>query len=341
MTTTRGEPDAGGVEDADGDVAVDEATVAAMSGGATVAPIQRRADRLPATAEGTSSAPFGPFDWGLVALTSVIWGSSFLLIAEGLESFEPGVIAWLRVALGFAALAALPATRRTHVQRSDWSRIALLGAVWLTVPMTLFPIAGQWVSSSVSGMLNGALPLFSGFISAFLLRRAPGRNQLIGIAVGFVGVVGISLPSLQGGSETALGAGLVVVAMISYGFAGNLMVPLQQRYGSIAVIWRAQAVGLVLTTPYALTGLGRSSFAWKPFGAVVMLGALGTGVAFVAVGNLMGRVGATRGSVIAYLIPVVALVLGVLIRNEHVEAIAVTGLGLVLVGAYLTSRAGR
>jgi len=313
----------------------------AATGAATGEQAGGRGQRLPATAEGTSAAPFEPLDWALVVLSSVIWGASYLLIAEGLESMEPGVVAWLRIAFGFAALAVLPATHRTRIDRADLPRIALVGVVWLTIPMTLFPVAEQWVSSSVAGMLNGALPLFSAAISAFLLRRAPGRNQIAGIAVGFLGVVAISLPSMQGGSKTALGAGLVIVAMVSYGFAGNLMVPLQQRYGSIAVIWRAQAIGLVLTAPYALTGVGGSSLALKPLGAVLLLGVLGTGVAFVAAGTLMGRVGATRGSVVAYCIPVVALALGVLLRDEHVEAIAVVGLGLVLVGASLTSRAGR
>jgi drug/metabolite transporter (DMT)-like permease len=228
-----------------------------------------------------------------------------------------------------------------RIEPADRTRIAMLGTVWLGIPMTLFPVAEQWVSSSVAGMLNGALPLFAAPISAFFLRRAPGRNQLIGIFVGFLGVVAISLPSMQGGSKTALGTSLVMVAIVSYGFAGNLMVPLQQRYGALPVIWRVQMVALVLTLPYALVGVGDSAAEWKPVGAVVVLGALGTGVAFVAAGTLMGRVGATRGSIIAYLIPVVALILGVVLRDEHVEAVAIVGLGLVLAGAYLTSRAGR
>jgi len=308
---------------------------------AVAAPAAARSGRLPTTAEGSSAAPFEALDWMLVSLAAGIWGSSFLLIAEGLEAMEPGVIAWLRIGFGLAAVAAVPSARRTRIDRADRPRVAVIGVVWLAIPMTLFPVAEQWVASSVAGMLNGALPLFAAAISATLLRRAPGVNQVRGIVVGFLGVVAISLPSMQGGSRTALGATLVIVALISYGFAGNLMVPLQQRYGSLAVICRAQACGLVLTTPYALVGLGDSSIEWTPFVSVVLLGALGTGVAFVAAGNLMGRVGATRGSVVAYLIPVVALILGVLARDEHVDDVAIVGLGLVLVGAYLTSRAGR
>ncbi len=300
-----------------------------------------RRPRLIATSEGSSAHAFAPLDWGLLAAAALIWGSSFLLIAEGLESLEPGVVTFLRVLFGWLALGIVPRARRAHIAPEDRSRIALLGLVWLALPMTMFPIAEQWISSSVTGMLNGALPLFSAAIASILLRRLPGVAQRRGIAVGFLGVVLIGLPSLQGGSSTALGTVLVLVAMISYGVAGNMVVPLQQRYGALPTIWRAQMVALVLTAPFALVGLPDSSFEWRPVGAVVVLGALGTGLAFVAAGTLMGRVGATRGSIVAYLIPVVALVLGVVLRDEHVEMIAIAGLGLVLAGAWLTSRAGR
>ena len=164
--------------------------------------------------------------------------------------------------------------------------------------------------------------------------------QLVGLTVGFAGVVLVSLPSMRGGSETALGASLVLLAMASYGVATNLVVPLQHRYGALPVIWRAQVVAIVLTLPYGVVGVPGSDFAWVPVLSVVALGALGTGVAFLAAGTLIGRVGATRGSVLAYLIPVVAVVLGAVVRDETVEAIAVAGMVLVLAGAWITSRAG-
>lgn len=297
--------------------------------------------RLLVTAEGTSSAAFSPLDWALVLSIATVWGGSFLLIAEALESMQPGVIALVRLAFGWLTLSAIPAARRTRIDRDDFGRVALLGLIWFAIPMTMFPIAEQWVSSSVAGMLNGAIPLCAAVVAAILLGRAPGRNQIAGLLVGLVGVIAISLPSLRGGSRTALGVGVVLIAIVAYGFAGNLVVPLQQKYGSIAVIWRAQLVAMVLTTPYALTGIADSSIELKPVLALLVLGSLGTGFAFVAAGTVFGRVGGTRGAIIAYLIPVVALVLGVLLRDEHVEAIAVAGLGLVLVGAWLTSRAGR
>ncbi|MCU1354122.1 MAG: family transporter [Acidimicrobiales bacterium] len=300
-----------------------------------------RSRRLISTAEGTSSAHFSARDWVLLLIPAAVWGSSFLLIAVGLDALAPGTITWLRMVFGFAALACLPATRRVRIEPADRRRIALVGVVWMAFPMTMFPIAEQWIDSSVTGMLNGALPLFTALIATVLLRRAPGRPQLVGLALGFAGVVLVGLPSLRGGSRTALGAALVVVAMASYGLATNLVVPLQQRYGALPVIWRAQAVAILATTPYGLIGLRTSHFAWTPMLATFVLGAVGTGFAFIAATTLMGRVGATRGSVLAYLIPVVALVLGVVVRDEHVQAVALAGLVLVLVGAGVTTRAGR
>jgi drug/metabolite transporter (DMT)-like permease len=297
--------------------------------------------RLLSTAEGVSAAAFSPVDWTLLLTAALIWGSSFLLIAEGLESLEPGTVTWLRLVFGWLALAALPGARRGRIDPADRPRIVLVAVLWMAVPMTIFPIAEQWITSSVTGMLNGSMPLFAAAVAAMMLHRLPGARQQAGILIGFVGVVAISLPSLQGGGDTALGAVLVLFAIACYGVVTNLMVPIQQRYGALPVIWRAQIVAVALTTPYGVVGLPASSFEWVPVLSVVALGALGTGLAFVAAGTLIGRVGATRASVLAYIIPVVSLVLGVALRDEHVAALAIGGLALVLVGAWLTSRAGR
>jgi drug/metabolite transporter (DMT)-like permease len=132
---------------------------------------------------------------------------------------------------------------------------------------------------------------------------------------------------------------LLLVAVVFYGLSANLAVPLQQKYGGLPVVWRAQLCALAMTAPYGLASIPASEFSWASLAAVAVLGYLGTGWAFVAMTNLMGRAGATRGTVAVYVTPVVAIFLGVTFRDETVAILALAGMALVLLGAWLTSRA--
>jgi drug/metabolite transporter (DMT)-like permease len=297
-----------------------------------------RTARVIATAEGTRREAFGPTEWALLAAIAAMWGSSFLWIGIGLESFGPGLIALLRLALGAGAVALAPRSRRA-VERGDWPRIALLGVVWMGVPLLLFPIAQDLgVSSALNGMINGAMPLFAALVAAILLRRAPGPAQLAGLVIGFAGIVLITVPSAGQASGTAVGIALALFATILYGLAANVAVPLQQKYGALPVVFRAQVVAIVVVAPFGLAQLPAATFSWPGVLAMAALGVFGSGLAFIAMSVLVGRAGATRGAVAIYFIPVVALLLGVTLRDETVPLISVLGVGLVLAGAWLTSR---
>ncbi len=303
-----------------------------------------RGGRLPTTGSGTNLEAFGAAEWGLLAAVAIIWGTSFALMEIGLRSFEPGLVTLARVGLGAAALALVPRARRTTIDREDLPRVALLGVVWMGIPLLLFPVAQQWVDSSVAGMVNGAMPLTTAAWSVVLLRRLPGRTQLIGLGIGFVGIVAIALPEIpigdiaaSGTALTALGTGLVFSAIVLYGLAANIAVPLQQRYGALAVLLRAQLAALVIIVPFGVAAIPGSTFAWGPALAMIPLGVLGTGLAFVLMATLVGRVGGPRGSVAIYVVPVVAILAG-LALGEVVAPIALIGTGLVLIGAWVTSR---
>ena len=216
--------------------------------------------------------------------------------------------------------------------------MAALGIIWLAIPLSLFPIAQQWIDSSVAGMINGGVPITTAMWATLLLGRLPGRRQLIGIAIGFVGMVAIFIPELSDSSATALGTGLVVLAVILYGLSANMAVPLQQRYGAAPILLRAQLVATIAVAPIGLFELGDSSWAWDSALVMLPLGVLGTGLALVLMTTLVGRVGSTRGSVAIYFVPVVAIILGVVVRDESIHAIALVGMALVLAGAWVTSR---
>lgn len=289
------------------------------------------------TSRGTHAGAFTALDWALFGSIGLIWGSSFLLIAIGLDAFTPGLVTWLRVGCGAAALWLVPGAR-APVAREDRPRIVALSILWVAIPFTLFPLAELWISSALTGLLNGSLPIFATTIGALLLRRAPGRSQAAGLAVGFVGIAAIAVPAATVGADDALGVALVLVAVVCYGFAINIAAPVTQRYGSLPVMARMLALAAVWTAPLGLVGATRSTFAWPSFVAVAVLGAVGTGLAFVLMGRLVARVGSARASFATYLIPVVAMILGAVFRDDEITAIAVAGIALVIAGALLASR---
>ena len=293
--------------------------------------------RIITTAHGSRSEAFGPVEWSLLGSLGLLWGSSFLWIAIGLEAFEPGLVALLRIVFGATVLGLLPRARRP-VDREDLPRIAFLGTIWMAIPFTLFPVAQQWIDSSRAGMLNGAMPLFSALFAAVLLRSLPGPRVAGGLLLGFAGVVLVSLPSAGEGGANALGVGLVLLATVLYGLAANLAVPLQQKYGALPVVWRAQVTAAILLLPYGLASLPGSTFRLSSLLALLVLGLLSTGVAFALLATLVGRAGATRGAVAIYSIPLVAMILGVVFRDETVGAMGIGGIVLIVAGAWLTSR---
>lgn len=274
----------------------------------------------------------------LLFTPGTIWGASFLFIAEGLTAVGPFGVAFLRIAIGCAVLVLLPAARRP-LPRTAWPKVAFLGVVWFALPLSLLPFAEQRVSSALTGMLNGAVPIFAAAVGALLTRKLPSRKLAAGLAVGLAGALLVALPTLREGRSSALGVLLVLGSIVAYGFAVHLAKPLQQRYGALPVICRALGVAALLTAPMGLRDVAHARWTPAPLLCLLALGALGTGVAFVVLATAAGRLGATRASATAFVIPGVALALGVLVRGETVAPLAVLGALLSLGGVALLRRA--
>jgi drug/metabolite transporter (DMT)-like permease len=294
-------------------------------------------NRILSTSAGTNEEAFSALDWLLFTSISLIWGSSFLLMDIGLDALRPGLITWMRVGLGAAALMLFPRAR-TPIDPIDRPRVLVLSVLWVGIPFTLFPLAQQYIDSAVAGMLNGAVPIFAAAFASAMLRRLPRGAQLAGLLIGFAGVLLMSVSSGAEGSTQALGVGMILLATVCYGLSVPIATPLTQRYGSLPVMARMLALATVWTAPLGIVDALDSTFAWDSVLAVAAAGAIGTGLALYIFGALVGSVGATRGSFITYLIPVVALALGITFRGDTVPLGAVVGVGLVIVGALLASR---
>ena len=300
-------------------------------------PPTSRAGRFLVTNEGTSREAYAPLDWTLLASISLIWGASFLFIAVGLDSLSPGVIASARVMLGAGALALFPAARRA-IPAIDRGRVVLIGIVSQAAPALLFALAEERIESALAGMLVSFTPILTAFLMTAITRRLPGKLQRLGLLVGFGGVVALTLPSIADTGGSALGVFYVVVAISGYSFANVLYPPLQQAYGALPVIMWGLLAASILLLPLGVLGLGDSSFEWPSVLAVLALGVVGTGIARAMHMTLIGRVGPNRGAIAGYSIPVIALILGVVFRDETVKLVQVGGVVLVLIGSYLVSR---
>jgi drug/metabolite transporter (DMT)-like permease len=274
----------------------------------------------------------------MTAAVAAMWGSSFLWIAIAIDHVEAGVVPLGRCAFGAAVLAMLPAARR-RIERQDWARFVVLAALWMAIPFLLYPIAESTVSSSITGMINGGLPVVSAVVTALWLRRTPSVFRMVAVLIGFGGIAVISITSVdQGTSADAKGVALLGIALLCYAVAANVARPMYYKYGSLApMLWMAVIAG-VLSLPYGVFSLVRGGIDLKAFGALFMLGAMGTGVAFALYGVLLSRAGTVRGMIGIFFTPIVGTILGVAVRGDSLHASAVVGMAIVIVGAVMVSR---
>jgi drug/metabolite transporter (DMT)-like permease len=293
------------------------------------------ADRL---GDGASRDAFDSTDWVLLLTVSGIFGSAFLWISLALRSLEPGVIAVGRLVLAAGAIVLIPRARR-RIDRADWAIVAIAGLIGQGAPAYLFAAAEEHISSALTGMLVAGVPIIATAISVGITRRRPGRMQVAGLAIGLVGMIMLAGPDLADAGGSALGVGMVLIAVCCYAISNNLYPRVAQTYGSLPISLWGQALSAVVLLPVGIAGLSGSTVELVPIVALVILGVVGTGIARALLVTLVGRVGPRRAPVMSYLIPVVALVLGVTVLGESVSGLQIGGVAVALVGGFLVTRA--
>ena len=266
---------------------------------------------------------FGPTEWGMTAAVALTWGASFLFIAVAIDHVATGVVPVARLAFGALALACFPAARQP-IAREDWKRIALLGFVAMTIPFYLYPLAEHSVSSSVTGMINGSIPITTVVAAAILTRTLPSRRRSLAVVIGFVGITFISFGSVGDDKGASLhGVLFLLVATCCYAFTSILSREMQVKYGTLAVLLWQEIAALTFSLPLGIPAFFDSSFSWSALAALFVLGSLGTGFAYVMYGMLMVRAGAVRGVIGVFFTPIVATILGIVFRNESVTWLSV------------------
>ncbi len=278
--------------------------------------------------------------WTTFALVSTLWGIPYLFIKVAVDDGMPPIfLAWARVVLGAAVLllvawrAGLPSSLHGR-----WRAVSVYAVVEISLPFPLISAGEVHVSSSLAAILIASVPLIIALLAWRFdpAERVAGR-RLVGMLIGFGGVVALVGIDVAGRPDELRGAGAILLAAVGYA-AGPMW--LNRRLGDLdarATMAASLTVAAVVLTPLALLRPPSATPSGEAIVAVVVLGIFCTAAAFVAFGILLGEVGPGRASIITYVAPVVAVALGVTVLGERPGPGAVAGLLLILAGSWLST----
>ncbi len=274
----------------------------------------------------------------LFAAMSVIWGIPYLLIRVAVAEISPAALVLARTAIASAVLLPL-ALFRVDLRRfrRHWPWIVAFALVEIAVPWVLLGSAEQRISSSLAGLLVAAVPLVgAGF--AVLTRGADriGPMELLGLLIGIVGVGAIVGTDL--GAEDAVA--LLQMAGVVVGYAVGPAILARRLAGvpSLGVMAVSLALCALLYAPIVALDPPRALPSPTVLAAIGVLGLVCTALAFLVFAALIGEVGPVRATVITYVNPAVAAVLGVALLGEAFTASMALGFGLVVAGSLLATR---
>lgn len=287
--------------------------------------------------------------WLAFALLSLIWGSSYLFIRIAVEQLSPLAVVALRLFFGALTITAIALAVRADLRPP---RRAVLTMLLLSLINTVFPfLLITWgevtISSGLAAVLNSTTPIFSLLIAHLALHdERITVPRLLGVAVGFVGVLLLLSRDLQHGAihwQAVAGQAAVVLASVFYALAAVLTRRTLRDLPSLTIatyaLWFSAAISIALSLLFSPPPI--ASISGKSWFAVAWLGILGSGLAYVFYYFIIQSWGASRATLVTYVVPGIGLILGALFLSEHVDWRIAAGSALVILGVGLASIARR
>ncbi len=275
----------------------------------------------------------------LFAAASVIWGSSFLFIRVAVEHMPPSAVVFGRTLLGAAFLVPLAMRNGAfHGLRGAVLPVVVVTLLDMALPTFLTAWGEQHVSSSVAGILTATDPLFTAALALWLIRsEAVDRKRFAGLVVGFAGVIALLGIDFRGHAEELLGAGAVLLSALGYAAAALAYRRWLADAPALGVTALMTALSSAAFLAPAAAGLPRQVPPASSLLALAVLGIVNTGLAYWLFYLLIDEAGPATASVITYVMPVVALFLGVGLLGEKLTTGAIAGLILIALGAWLAT----
>jgi len=288
------------------------------------------------------SDPLSPLKaWGILIFLSLIWGTSYILIKKGLETFPFEQVASIR--LGVSALLLLPylAWQFRRINWSHWPLMIVVGLTGTGIPSFLFPIAQTQISSSTAGILNSLSPVFTLLIGALFFRSKVGWLKILGVITGLMGAVLLILSGKQSGAEGNVWyGGYVILATLCYGTSSNIVAYKLRDMNPIAI----SATSFVMVGLPAMLFLFTTDFtdrmqtqpeSWTALGYIALLALMSTVMASIIFFQLVHRTNPVFASTVSYIVPAVAVMWG-LFDGEHIGLAHLLAMLLILLGVYLS-----
>jgi len=281
--------------------------------------------------------------WLAFTALCCIWGIPYFFVKLAVRELSPFLIAGGRVTLGALLLLPIAAQRGAlHPLRHRKAAVLGFAVAEFVVPFSAIAAAERWISSSVTGILIAAVPMTIALIARFFDVREPLSTQrLIGLIVGFLGVACLVGLGTVSGPNGWLGVGCTLLATLGYAI-GPLIV---QRHLSdldpVGPTAASLSVGSLILLPLALSSLPHAMPSGLALSSMLVLGAVCTALGMVLMLYLIGHAGAGRASIIAYINPAVAALLGASLLHERLGPAGLLGLVMILVGSWWATRGPR
>jgi drug/metabolite transporter (DMT)-like permease len=287
------------------------------------------------------NSPQPLLNWGIFIILSMIWGSSFILMKEGMKNLNAWQVASIRIFSAGMVLLPVTISKLRSIPQKDLPQIFLSGMLGTFVPAYLFCLAETKLDSGVAGILNALTPLFTIVIGAVFFKSKLPVNKWIGVLVGFTGLAMLVSAGRNVNFSNIGYASYIIIATICYGLNVNMVnwylkhIP-SQMLASVAFGLLIIPSGLILLTTGYAAQTGTEGY-WYSTGASAVLGIFGTAVASILFYMLMKRAGPLFASMVTYGIPFVALFWGSL-AGEMITIVQIACLVLILVGVYLANK---
>ena len=281
--------------------------------------------------------------WFLFVLVGFLWGIPYLFIKVAVDpddGFSPAAVVCLRTAIGAAILIPL-AMRQGQLGAAirGIKYVAPYALLEMIGPWILIGTAEQKISSGLAGLLIASVPIWATIFASMRGDKTVWHHKrLMGIVVGFIGLIAVvGFESIKGSSDP-LSIAMVLVAAIGYSYAVMMVQGALPHVSGIAISAVAMAITAIFYLPLTIIQWPTHEISSEAINAIIGLGVLSTGAAFVAFFALAAMIGVARGSLVTYLNTAFAVVLGVIILDEPFTTGMALGLPLVLIGSYFASR---